>query len=540
MFMDWLNPAGRRPSGWWRPAVKAALLGAPLVATLLAVTVARANRPLVGAADFPLLWLYFAPIAAVLLFALDAVVAWLNGALSRRLGTREGEGTRAALIAGLPTLAYLVVLMRWRPGEQSFLYEALFFVLAVATVVAVSWLAGLVSVADILARTGKVVGSRRRSLRTVFAVVFVVLLAAVTARSLTTADRPDEGVPTFDVVPAAPLIVIGIDGLDSEWIESLASTGAVERLLGRMESGTVVPLSAGTQGSPPAIWTSMMTGVSAESHGVRGVGAERVPGVATPLERSGRALPLVEALRFLLPTRTVPVTGAARRVRTLWEILGLRRSTLSVGWWGSWPAEPEEGGGAWVVSDRVLPKLLAEADWDRDTWPPPLFDTLAGDFTPLRDDAITMFQALPVGDLPPEVREALWDVFLIDAFGLGTVELLWGRADFESAFVYLPGLDILRARFAGESGGLPILARARVLEAYTAWLDAGVSPPCCWRWRGSPIAGKWPYIRGAGALKRSSRVERASQATAFERSRRGIRAASTTPKCSSGSSHWVI
>ena len=474
LFDDWLH-APTRVKSWWRPALKAALLGTPLLSALLAAVVARANRPLVGAADFPLLWLYFAPLAALFLLLLDGIVAGLNRWVSRRTRARGGAGTRAALIAGLPTLAYLVILARWTPTDSSWLYEALFLLLAVVTIVTISWLAGLVSVADVLARTGQVVGRGGRSLRTLVPIVLVATIAALALRAVLPAGPKEPEPPLFETRLAPRLVVVGIDGLDGEWIETLAPTGAVDALLQWMESGVVVPL-AGERGSPPEVWTSMMTGLPVEVHGTRGAGAERLPGVATPLERSGRSLPLIEALRFLLPTRTVPVSGASRRVRTLWEIVGLKRAALAVGWWGSWPAAAEHGSQAWIVSDRVLPKLLVRAGWDRDTWPEPLFASLETGFADLREAIRAELDRRVESDIDARLRTQAGESMLIDAFALGTVADLWRRGEFEAAFLYLPGLDILRTRLvpAADVTDAAMLQRARVLEAYTAWLSRAV------------------------------------------------------------------
>src|SRR5204862_7439734 len=97
--------------------------------------------------------------------------------------------------------------------------------------------------------------------------------------------------------------------------------------------------------------------------------------------RSG-PVALDAALRFLLPARTVPASGAGRRVRTLWEIAGLSRPASAVGWWASWPASGTEGDppAGYVISDRVLSKLLSQRADDRDTAPSSLAARLARDF----------------------------------------------------------------------------------------------------------------------------------------------------------------
>ena len=464
--------SGRRfPPRLVRSALKAALLGAPVLALLVAATVARENRPLIAGRDLPLLWLYFTPLCALALFLLDASVGWISGRLTDRFGVRGGEVTRAALLAGLPTLAYLLLLGREARASQGFAIETGFFALGVLVVVFVSWLAGLVSVAGILGRTGKVAGRRTRSLRTLFVVVPLAMLALTVLRLTGGGARSVQGWPEFEIVPAARLLFIGVDGLDGAWIEALEPSGAVERLLDLMAAGTVLPLRHGSRGEPPEVWMSMLTGMPGEVHGVRSAGAERFPGVATPLRAESESLPLVAALRLLFPSKTVPTSGAVRQVRTVGEIVGHKRRALSVGWWGSWPASGGDAASApWVVSDRVLAKLLSGAAFDRDAWPEALYARLQADFPAARKSFRVEFDAAFAGH-PDPVRELAWESFLIDAFHADVVRGLWDAAAIDSAFVYLPGLEILRHRVATAGTGITVLQQAAVFESYTSWFD---------------------------------------------------------------------
>jgi hypothetical protein len=180
------------------------------------------------------------------------------------------------------------------------------------------------------------------------------------------------------------------------------------------------------------------------------------------------------ALRFLLPSRTVPVSGAARRVRTLWEIAALARPTVAVGFWSSWPARGIAGDapGSYVVSDRVLAKLLAGAAEDRDVEPASLFARAAQD---LPADKAALRQAFEArfASLPGPVASIAWESLLIDGFAWRTASRLSADPAVSSVFVYLPGLDILRTRLpravvAGDAGAA---VGARAVEAYVRWLD---------------------------------------------------------------------
>ncbi len=468
-------PAGRRrlAQSLVRTALKAALLGAPVLALLVAATVARDNRPLIAARDFPLIWLYFTPLCGLALFLLDAAVGWISVRLTDRFGVRGGEVTRAGLLAGLPTLVYLLALGHEGRASQGFAIEAGFFALGVVVVVFVSWLAGLVSVAGILGRTGEVTGRRTRSLRTLFVVVPLAMLVLTVVRLSGTTEQVRQDWPEFDTVPAARLLFVGVDGIDGEWIEALEPSGAVDRLLGLMASGTVVPLHHASRGEPPEVWTSMLTGTSGAVHGVRSAGAERFPGVATPLISETGRVPFVAALGLLFPSKTVPTSGVVRQVRTVWEILGHKRRALSVGWWGSWPAlGGTEGSAPWVVSDRVLAKLLSGATFDRDAWPEALYTRLNADFAETKKNFRREFDTALTG-YPESVVKLAWESFLIDAFHTDTVRRLWDDAAIECAFVYLPGLEILRHRV--ESLGVTVLQKAAVFENYTRSLDQRIA-----------------------------------------------------------------
>jgi hypothetical protein len=416
-----------------RTALKAALIGAPLLGALLAGAAALANRPLVGGRDLALLWLWFALLSGGALFLLDLAAASIAVALARRRGARPGDARRAALLVGLPTLAYLVLLWSYRLPGAGLGGDLVFLGLAVLTTLLVARLAGLVSLAGIVGRTGEVPARSRRAASTWVLALVVAAACLVAARALT-GSIGEEAPPASFEISSAPerLVVIGIDGLDADLLEALEPRGAVGRILAGMARSAVFPLTRAPSAEPPEVWTTLMTGVEPGRHGVISAGVETLPGVRTPLRGEAGPLALVGALRFLLPTRTVPTTAAGRRHRTLWEIVSLRRPVVAVGWWASWPAVGGEQSG-YVVTDRVLPKLTEGASGDRDTAPPALFRRLAADF--------------------PEDREAL------------------------SAEFRLPGLDILRRRLAERTrpddlAGLIELQEA--LESYVGWLDGVV------------------------------------------------------------------
>jgi len=468
LLRDLMTAAG--PLGLARTSFKAALLGAPLLGGLLAASTVAANRPLLGARDALVLWLYFALLAGAALFALDLIAAGVARAWARRRGARSSDALRAGLIVAVPVLVYLVVLWaRGRP-DGGFGEDALFLTGAVATVALVAWLAGLVSLAGIVGRTGEVPDRNRRSALFLLAVLVPVAAAFFVIPETTPAGGSRAIPPSgFTPVPRTQrLLVVGIDGLDGALVEAESDHGATRNLLALFARGALYPKHR-EPAEPPEVWTTIATGMGADAHGVRSAGATRLPGVGAPIAvRSGPAA-FDAALRFLLPARTVPASGAGRRVRALWEIAGLAQPAAVVGWWASWPASGTEGDpkAGYVVSDRVLAKLLSEGAEDRDTAPASLFARLARDFPAERAAWRASFEARFL-DLPNETRALEWESFLIDTFAWRTTLRLLDDPEVATSFTYLPGLDILRTRLRGSPDA------PDAVERYVRWLDASI------------------------------------------------------------------
>jgi hypothetical protein len=456
------------PAGFGRvikTALRAAVIGGPALGALLAGAVAATNRPLHGVSDLTLLWLYFTIMAVVALFVADLVGAVIVTALARHRRLRRGDSFRAALFVGLPTLGYLSLwwLTRARAGTPG---DALFLTLAVSTTALVAWLASLVSVADLAGRTDRVPQRGKRSIVLLFAVLTPLACLGVLTHGLVVSPHDPFELPGFDVADegAKQVLLVGIDGLDIDLIDAVQQRGGLTRLGALLERATVFPLVRDEAAEPPEVWTTIMTGRLATDHGIKSVGMERLPGVATPLSRRATSGPLLAALGYLLPTRTVTVSGATRQVRTLWEIVALRQPATAVGWWASWPAmRSGEVPDTYVVTDRVLPKLISGAAGEQDTLPPALYTRLAGEFDTDRQALRQRFEQL--FDLPADDQTArwVWESYLIDSYNWRVTRRLIVDDARSTAFVYLPGLDILRNRLGGTGDAL---------DAYLSWLDS--------------------------------------------------------------------
>ena len=464
---------GTGAHGPWRTSLEAALIGAPLLGGLLAASTVAANRPALGGRDALVLWLYFAALAGAALFLLDLGAAALASAWAQRRGARRSDALRAGLLVAAPVLGYLVVVWARGSARGGLAADTLFLAGAIGATALVAWLAGLVSLARIVGKTGDVPDRNRRPVLITLAVLIPVAAILFLVPRPGGADGAAVPPSPFTKPASAPrLVLVGIDGLDGDLVEAASDGGGVEHLLELFARGALYPKHREAGPAPPEVWTTILTGVGPDEHGVRAAGGRALPGVAAPIaERSG-PVALDAALRFLLPTRTVPASGAGRRVRTLWEIAGLSRPSSSVGWWASWPARGTEGDAdhAYVVSDRVLAKLLSGGAEDRDTAPASLYTRLANDFPAERTVWRAAFDRAFPGD-PDELRAIAWESFLIDAFAWRAHTLLLEDPDVGAAFVYLPGLDILRTRIAGRPGA------PAVVGTYLRWLDASVFAP---------------------------------------------------------------
>ena len=467
-----------RAAGVAIAAAAAALLGAPLLAALLAGVVVAVNRPLLGAADALLLWVYSGLASFVVLFVLDALSAAVSLAFATRAGSGRGGGIRAAAVVAFPVLGYLGMLWWTRGPGLGTLGDVLFLAGAVVVTWIVGSLARLVSWAAMFRRTGDLPARGRRGLRVLVGVsVIVALVFLVLPRTLVGGGA---GVPPSPFEPApddARTILLGLDGLDGELIEALGPSGAVDGLIGTLAAGTVVPVARPAGGAPPAGWTTLMTGVTPAEHGVLDGETERLPGISTPLRPGAGPVPLGAVLRFLLPSRTAPVSGEARGVRAVWEVVGLERPVAAVGWWASWPAERPEAGG-YVVSDRVLAKLLSGAEPESDTDPESLFARLRSDFARERQAIRDRFEDAFASVAAAPIRSLAWDSYLIDAHALTVLDHLMADPDVRFGAAYLPGLDILRRRLAEvASAGGPVrdfVAGTGALEVYVGWLSESI------------------------------------------------------------------
>ncbi len=141
------------------------------------------------------------------------------------------------------------------------------------------------------------------------------------------------------------LFIFGIDGATWRFMDPLIKAGKLPTIARLAGNGVRANLQTLEPTVSPAIWTTIATGVLPQTHGI--LGFDGVPGVSMT---------------------TLP-NSKMRRVKAYWNILGdFDRTSATVGWWASWPAD-QVGEGSCMVSDRV-PYTRMEAAIKRDSLGP--------------------------------------------------------------------------------------------------------------------------------------------------------------------------
>lgn len=456
-------------------ATRGAVLGGPLLGVLLAVTTALTQRPRLTATDTFVLALYASALGAALIFVLLLAVAIFVGALARWRGARPSDTSVAALLAGVPLLGYLALLLAQRPAPGGWPADVAIMAAALGVTLFVGWLAGLVSLAGILGRTGEIPDRRRPLLWAGSLALIAAGVAAWEVLPTPSRDARDETAPAFEIVPReGRTVILGIDGLDGSLIEAFEPGGSFGSVLDLLERGVTFPLGRRWGAEPPEVWTTLLTGRAVDAHEVRDVAVAQIRGIGQPIQERRSPLAFAAAVKFLLPARTVPLTGTTRRVRTLAEIAALRHPTIAVGWWASWPAVEGESPGSYLVTDRVLAKLLADRPGDRDTAPASLYGRLAAEFPQDRAAIREQFDAIFAGSGDGVLASWAWESYLIDGYAWAVTRRLLGDPQVRAAFIYLPGLDILRWRVALDRRSAHptrLLQTHEALEGYARLID---------------------------------------------------------------------
>jgi predicted AlkP superfamily phosphohydrolase/phosphomutase/Flp pilus assembly protein TadD len=172
----------------------------------------------------------------------------------------------------------------------------------------------------------------------------------------------------------APVLWIGLDGLDWELVDRLAAEGRMPNWARLAGEGFSARLESEFPLISPILWTTAATGVSPEVHRVLDF-QEVDPG-------SGAKL---------------PISGFSRAVPAVWNRASAAgRKVGVVGWWASHPAEEVSG---FFVSDHASPILFDRLPLSGVAYPSSLQAGVAQ--VVARDGRVTAEDLTPYLDLPP-------------------------------------------------------------------------------------------------------------------------------------------
>ncbi len=123
------------------------------------------------------------------------------------------------------------------------------------------------------------------------------------------------------------VLLVGWDAADWKVIRPLMAAGRMPNISRLVSAGCTAPIATLQPSFSPMLWTSIATGKRPFNHGIHGFMEPRTDGRG--VQR---------------------VTNLSRNCKALWNILGQTgKSSIVVGWWPSYPAEPIHGA---MVSDQ--------------------------------------------------------------------------------------------------------------------------------------------------------------------------------------------
>ncbi|HMA18467.1 MAG TPA: alkaline phosphatase family protein, partial [Thermoanaerobaculia bacterium] len=197
--------------------------------------------------------------------------------------------------------------------------------------------------------------SRRLSVALVLLVAAVVSCGRSEKAAAPVATSAPPAVDDADIATRSPsppgsgpaVIWLGLDGLDWELLDRLASSGTMPNWKRLTEEGWSAQLASSYPLLSPILWTTAATGVPPDVH---------------------RVLDFQEV--DPATGRKVPISGGSRAVPAVWNLASAAGKRVGVvGWWATHPAEEVNG---FFVSDRASPLLFDSPSLAGVAFPPGL------------------------------------------------------------------------------------------------------------------------------------------------------------------------
>jgi hypothetical protein len=230
---------------------------------------------------------------------------------------------------------------------------------------------------------------------------------------------PKEFPPRDGVEKRTKLVLLAVDGMEPKLLDTFLSEGRLPVLQRLIENGTQSTIRCVAGTCSPVVWTTVVTGVMPEVHGITGFTVD-----------------------------DVPATSTLRRVPAFWNILdacGISSTTL--GWQVSWPAEKASG---IIITDRAY-----WGDFSDKTVPSDVLDlerygrkryTDYGDLTkftsfPFDEDYDELSREDPVYAPNFLIKRRLMDAYVRDTIYTDMTMEVVQRYNPEVVAVYLYGID---------------------------------------------------------------------------------------------------
>jgi predicted AlkP superfamily phosphohydrolase/phosphomutase len=205
--------------------------------------------------------------------------------------------------------------------------------------------------------------------------------AAESAPALPAAEAADVARTPRPSGASAPVIWLGLDGLDWELLDRLAAAGTMPNWKRIASEGAGGRLSSFVPILSPILWTTAATGVGPDAH--------RVLDFQEVDPKTGEK---------------VPISGRSRAVPAVWNLASAAgRRVGVVGWWATHPAEEVSG---FFVSDHASPILFGKLPLSGAGYPASVDQGIAQ--VVARDGEVRAEDLVPYLDLPgDEIARAL-------------------------------------------------------------------------------------------------------------------------------------
>ncbi len=452
-FLDDLGAGRSRFRRAARGAVRGALLlSLPLAisasATILAWNPSPSARPLDGAVVAAVLLplAFLAALAILLLIGSVASIAF-TGSRRRPDPSLLARGISVSLAVG--GAAFAVVVSGAAAGG------ALVATSRAAVFAAMGLAAERIVYDELLALFVALEGIAPRGKRTgtltigILAAAVVATAAGVSALAGSRGEAPEAPSPLVVRQRPGRVVVVAVDGYDDETMRHFAADGSLVRLPA-LALGPATFRYRRLAASPPEVWTTLWTGVSASRHGMRAYEWVRPAGCGRVLRELGG---VGWWFRDVLVAARLASIGAAtateRTAAALWEITGRAGyPTLQVGNWGSGPATSLLGRS---VSNRAPLRLRRG-------------ESAAGEVAPAE---LLPRLVASAASVPKASSDAEW----LDEWERRLFLEFWDEKRETFGVVYFSGLDLIRNPVGEKRSEKDLVVRAEALRRSYLALD---------------------------------------------------------------------